>query len=140
MKLAATWSILSARFALLISASNIALSAATLDNLSSQKVMGISHLEDKFLAKALVAWHLGPSLPSIFIGSPSIIPPASVELKTVCNASQSMPNFFRLIVSLGVATVQSVSETAIPIVLVPKSNPISDLNLGNSDANSKKSL
>jgi hypothetical protein len=51
-----------------------------------------------------------------------------------------MPNFFRLIVSLGVATVQSVSETAIPIVLVPKSNPISDLNLGNSDANSKKSL
>ena len=140
MKLAATWSILSARFALLISASNIARSAAILDNLSSQKAIGIGHLNDKFLAKALVAWHLGPSLPSIFIGSPSIIPPVSVELKIISNASQSSPNFFRFIVSRGVATDQRVSETAIPIVLVPKSKPIRDLNRGNRDTNSMKLL
>ena len=50
------------------------LSAATVDNLSSQRHIGTFVAVESFVAKDLVDWHLGPSLPFILIGKPRTIP------------------------------------------------------------------
>ena len=56
-------------------------------------------------------------------------------LMIAITASASIENFLRLIVSNGVATDRNVSLTAMPMVFVPKSKPISGERGGSAFAN-----
>ena len=58
-------------------------------------------------------------------GRPRITPPISRACNRAITCAASSPNFLRLMVSSGVATDRNRSETATPMVRVPRSSPAS---------------
>jgi hypothetical protein len=77
----------------------------------------------RFRAKARVDCARGPSLPSMLRGRPRTRPARSRFAMISTSSAASCVNLERLIVTSGVATLRNASETATPIVLVPKSRP-----------------
>src|SRR5262249_54185787 len=67
----------------------------------------------------------GPSLPSMLIGSPSTNPAAFRSEAIASSRAASSLNALRWMVSTPVASLRSGSETATPMVLVPRSRPTS---------------
>ena len=107
------------------SAAMSARSAAAVDNRSSQSAIGRSVKRARLRAKARVDCARGPSLPSMLTGSPSTKPAALRSEATARRRAASAANFLRLTVSTAVAMRRSGSLVATPIVLLPRSRPIS---------------
>ena len=108
-----------------VSASSSARSAATVESRSSQKVIGRSVRPARLRAKARVDCARGPSLPSMLRGRPSTSPPIRRAEARVSRVAASAANFVRRTVCSGEAMRRLVSETATPMVRVPRSRPIS---------------
>ena len=125
MNMAACWSITSARRSRRMSASIRPRSTAAVDSRSSHSAIGNSVSFSKLRAKARVDCARGPSEPSMLIGRPSTKP---IALRSAASASSrlaSVVNFLRATVSTPVASLRSGSLAATPMVLVPRSSPIS---------------
>src|SRR5438270_8605651 len=125
MKIAACSSITSARLALLTSMPINARSTAAVESRSSHNAMARSVRPAKLRAKARVDCARGPSLPSMLMGSPSTKPTALRSPAIVSSRAASDLKALRCKVSTPVASRRSGSETATPMVLVPKSRPTS---------------
>src|SRR5438874_3358837 len=78
----------------------------------------------KFRAKARVDCARGPSLPSMLMGRPSTKPTALRSPDIESSRAASALNALRWMVSTPVASRRSGSDTATPMVLVPRSRPI----------------
>jgi len=105
-------------------------STAAVERRSSQNTMGIGESRAKFRAKARVDWQRGPSVPSMLTGSPSTMRPMFSAAMIASSRSASWVNFLRAMVSMGVAMARVRSLVATPMVLVPRSSPISRLSAG----------
>ena len=103
-------------------------STAAVDSRSSQNTTGTGESFAKLRAKALVDWQRGPSVPSMLIGSPSTISPMFSLAMMASSRSASVVNFLRAMVSMGVAIIRVRSLVATPMVLEPRSSPISRLS------------
>lgn len=100
---------------------------AAVESRSSQKAMGRSWRLNRRLAKARADWQRGPSVPSILIGNPMIIPSAARLCIRLRRVSRSFVNFTLEITLKGLATMRDKSETATPIVFSPRSKPTTGL-------------
>src|SRR5438067_4815791 len=112
---AASASTFSARFARLTSAEIIARSTAWVDHRSSHRSIGMSSC-DKLRANARTDCVRGPSLPSIFKGSPTTKPTIFSREINISSAFRSCVNLVRRIVSAGPAKCQPASQIASPMV------------------------
>ena len=101
----------------------IGFSIANVDILSSCNNIGMSLVSRKLLIKSRTESHLGPKLPSIFIGQPITIPVMSYSFKIIISSFTSERIFFLFMVSIGEATIKLESLTAIPSVFEPGSIP-----------------
>ena len=98
---------------------------AAVESRSSQNTQGRAESGPKLRAKARAACALGPSDPSMLSGKPMISAAASNSSMSQTSRAASLPNFVRRIVTSGVAIRRSTSERARPMVLAPRSAPIS---------------
>src|SRR6266404_1656595 len=124
MKIAACSSITSARRARETSMPINSRSTAAVDSRSSQSAMARPVRLEKLRAKARVDCARGPSLPSMLMGRPSTKPTTLRSLDIASSRAASALNALRWIVSTPVASRRSGSDTATPMVLVPRSRPI----------------
>lgn len=102
--------------------------AAAVDSRSSHKSTGRAGKSGRLARlrkKACVACTRGPAEPSILSGSPITSPPIFSAAIIAAKAAASGPNFLRLMVSKGVAILCPLSPSASPMVLLPRSSPIS---------------
>src|SRR4051812_7246974 len=125
MKIAACSSITSARRARLMSMPINSRSTAAVESRSSHKAMVRSVSLERLRAKARVDCARGPSLESMLIGRPSTKPTALRSPAMATSRAASALKALRRIVSTPVASLRSGSDTATPMVLVPKSSPTS---------------
>src|SRR5467141_1955740 len=100
-------------------------STATVESRSSHKAMARSVSFEKLRAKARVDCARGPSLASMLMGRPSTKPTALRSRATARRRAASDLKALRWMVSTPVASLRSGSDTATPMVLVPKSRPTS---------------
>ena len=98
-------------------------STAAVDSRSSHSAMARPVRLEKLRAKARVDCARGPSLPSMLMGSPSTKPTALRSPDIASSRAASALNALRWSVSTPVASRRSGSETATPMVLVPRSRP-----------------
>ncbi len=124
----------SARRARRMSASIRPRSTAAVDSRSSQNAIGRSVNFSKLRAKARVDCARGPSEPSMLIGRPRTKPTAARSLASASRRLASAVKFLRATVSTPVASLRSGSLTATPMVLVPRSSPISAPRAGRCGA------
>src|SRR6266404_1243249 len=124
MKIAACSSITCARRARLTSMPINSRSSAAVESRSSHSAMDSSVSLEKLRAKARVDCARGPSLPSMLMGRPSTKPTALRSPDIASSRAASALNALRWIVSTPVASRRSGSDTATPMVLVPRSRPI----------------
>src|SRR6185437_2877115 len=97
---------------------------AAVDSRSSHNRIGRAGARAaKLRAKARADCADGPSLPSMLSGRPTTIPPTPCAATIASSLAASAVNLPRASVSIGVATVSSVSESAIPMVFSPRSRP-----------------
>src|SRR5882757_1013875 len=134
MKIAACSSITFARLARLMSMPISSRSTATVDSRSSHSAMARSVSLEKLRAKARVDCARGPSLPSMLMGRPSTKPAALRSAASIRRRVASAAKVLRVMVSTPVARRRSGSLDATPMVLVPRSSPISAPRAGNSGA------
>src|SRR3982075_856175 len=125
MKIAACSSITSARRARLMSMPINSRSTAAVESRSSHKAMARSVSLEKLRAKARVDCARGPSLASMLMGRPSTKPTALRSPAIASRRAASTLKAERWMVSTPVASRRSGSDTATPMVLVPKSSPTS---------------
>jgi hypothetical protein len=125
MKAAACWSITAARFLRLTSASINSRSTAKVESRSSHSAIGSGVNLPRLRAKARVDCARGPSLPSIFKGNPSTKPTPPRSPASTSRRLTSVEKLVRMMVVTPVATRRSVSDVATPMVLLPRSRPIS---------------
>ena len=110
------------RFRVLSISSTNMRSTATVLRRSSWNAMGMLWRCSTLAAKARVAWHLEPSLPSMFTCRPMTKPPTSYSSTSENSLSKSSDSFRRRIVFKGDAIRHVVSERAKPIDLLPRSS------------------
>src|SRR5579872_153184 len=125
MKIAACSSITSARRSRLTYMPINSRSTAAVDSRSSQSPIASSVNCEKFRAKARVDCARGPSLPSMLMGSPSTKPTAARSVAIAIRRAASSLNALRAMVLTPVASRRSGSDAATPMVLLPRSSPIS---------------
>ena len=132
--MAACSSMTAARLARLMSCAISSRSTAAVDSRSSQSMIGKMVSLEKLRAKARVDCARGPSEPSMLIGRPSTKPTALRSAASASTRWASAVKALRAMVSTPVASRRSGSLTATPMVLVPRSSPISDPRAGSSGA------
>ena len=98
---------------------------AAVDRRSSWKMKGRGVRGAQLRMKAWVDWARGPSLPSMFSGRPMTKATTSCFFASSTMRATSLVNLVRWMVSSGVAMRRSTSDRARPMVLVPRSRPIS---------------
>src|ERR1700716_3487981 len=125
MKIAACSSITSARRARLMSMPINSRSTAAVESRSSHRAMARSVSLEKLRAKARVDCARGPSLASMLMGRPSTKPKALRSPAMASRRAASALKALRWMVSTPVASLRSGSDTATPMVLVPRSSPTS---------------
>ena len=135
MKAAACWSITLARCARLASAAIRSRSTAAVESRSSHSPIGSAVSLAKLRAKARVDCARGPSEPSMLIGRPSTKPAARRSAASARTALRvGREGLARSTVVTPVASRRSGSLTATPMVLVPRSRPISAPRAGSRGA------
>src|SRR5882762_2150014 len=123
-----------ARRARVTSAAINSRSTAAVDSRSSHSAIGSSVRRARLRAKAPVDCARGPSLPSMLMGRPSTKPAALRSAASIRRRVASAAKVLRVMVSTPVARRRSGSLDATPMVLVPRSSPISAPRAGNSGA------
>src|SRR5882762_5128860 len=109
-------------------------STAAVDSRSSHRPIGSAVSFDKLRAKARVDCARGPSLPSMLIGRPSTMPTAERSAASPSSVFASAVKALRWMVVTPAARRRSGSLDATPMVLVPRSSPISAPRAGSSGA------
>jgi hypothetical protein len=89
----------------------------------------------RFCANARVDCERGLSLPSRLIGRPMTSPTTFCAVIISASAALSFWNLVRRISKAGLANDQPASHSAVPIVLVPTSRPISRPPFGSASRN-----
>src|SRR5882757_4189378 len=125
MKIAACSSITSARLARLTSIPINSRSTAAVESRSSHSPIARLVSSAGLRANARVDCARGPSLPSMLMGKPSTKPTALRSPASASTRAASTLKALRWMVSTPVASRRSGLDTATPIVLVPRSSPIS---------------
>ncbi|KQZ13604.1 hypothetical protein ASD44_05590 [Mesorhizobium sp. Root554] len=127
MNAAAAESILPARLRREKSISIKVRSAATVESRSSHKTKGRAVSDAMLRTNARDFCALGPSEPSMLIGRPSTTAPTLSLVSWASNTSASSENFLRMMTGRGWEKDSPLSDTAMPIVLSPRSSPASVL-------------